>query len=96
MRRGLPRAAIAGPADPIECPVFSEECPVSSMPRYRYRTATLIGPWRDSVLKAETDAVAIGLAALDGPGGRLAWKVQGEIEVSERPERLPAPDPLDP
>lgn len=59
-----------------------DECPGSDMPHYRYRTATLIGPWRDSILKAETDAVAVGLADFDGPGGRLAWKVPGEIELS--------------
>ena len=54
------------------------------MPRYRYRTATLVGPWRDSLYKAECDAVAVGQAAFEGPGlGRLVWKVEGEIEVSE-------------
>jgi hypothetical protein len=51
------------------------------MSRYRYRTATLIGPWRDSILKAETDAVAVGLAEFERRDGRLAWKVPGEIEV---------------
>ena len=53
------------------------------MPRYRYRTVTLVGPWRDSILKAETDAVAVGLAGFEGKGGRFAWKVPGEIEVSD-------------
>ena len=53
------------------------------MPRYRYRTATLVGPWRDSILKAETDAVAIGQALFEGRGGRFVWKVEGEIEVGE-------------
>lgn len=52
------------------------------MPLYRYRTATLVGPWRDSILKAETDAVAVGLALFEGSGGRFAWKVPGEIETA--------------
>jgi hypothetical protein len=50
------------------------------MPYYRYRTATLIGPWRDSRLKAECDAVAAGLAEFAGGRGQLSWKVPGEIE----------------
>ena len=54
------------------------------MARYRYRTATLVGPWRDSLYKAECDAVAVGQAQFEGPGlGRLVWKVEGEIEVSD-------------
>ena len=58
------------------------------MARYRYRTSTLVGPWRDSRLKAETDAVALGQALFDGRDGKLVWKVEGEIEVSEdRPMR---------
>lgn len=52
------------------------------MLRYRYRTATLIGPWRESRLQAECDAVAIGQAEFIGSSGQLEWKVQGEIEVS--------------
>ena len=52
------------------------------MPRYRYRTATLVGPWRDSRLKAETDAVEIGQAMFDVRGG-IVWNVTGEIEVRE-------------
>ncbi|MGE0290576.1 MAG: hypothetical protein AB7I42_29860 [Bradyrhizobium sp.] len=51
------------------------------MSSYRYRTATLVGPWRDSRLKAETDAVAMGQADLSGPAGGFVWKVEGEIEA---------------
>lgn len=51
------------------------------MPAYRYRTATLIGPWRDSRLKAECDAVASGQAEFAGGRGDFAWKVEGEIEL---------------
>ena len=58
-----------------------EEYP--AMPRYRYRTATLVGPWRDSRLKAETDAVAVGQAKLEGRDARLVWTVPGEIEVGD-------------
>ena len=55
--------------------------PVRPMPRFRYRTATLVGPWRDSRLKAETDAVAIGQARFEARG--IVWQVTGEIEVKE-------------
>ena len=51
------------------------------MPRYRYRTATLVGPWRDSRLKAETDAIAVGQAVFDARSGEFAWKVEGTIEI---------------
>ena len=53
------------------------------MARYRYRTSTLVGPWRDSRLKAECDAVLAGQARFEGNGGRFVWNVEGEIEVSE-------------
>ena len=51
------------------------------MPRYRYRTSTLVGPWRDSRLKAETDAVAVGQARFEGAKQAFVWLVQGEIEA---------------
>lgn len=51
------------------------------MPRYRYRTETLVGPWRDTRLQAEVDAVAVGQALLD-QAGAIRWQVPGEIEVS--------------
>ena len=53
------------------------------MARYRYRTATQIGPWRDSRLTAECDAVAVGQARFEPRDGSFAWNVAGEIEVSE-------------
>ena len=55
------------------------------MKRYRYRTATLVGPWRDSRLKAESDAIALRQAAIDPASGALAWRVPGEIEVGDGP-----------
>lgn len=50
------------------------------MARYRYRTAALAGPWRDSREKAEEDAVRAGQArdAHDGSGSH--WIVPGLIE----------------
>ena len=57
------------------------------MPRqqYRYRTAILVGPWRDSRLKAECDAVAAGQAEFGGKDcGHLNWRVEGEIEAENR------------
>jgi hypothetical protein len=53
------------------------------MARYRYRTATLVGPWRDSRLKAECDAVAVGQARFEPRDGTFAWNVAGEIEVGD-------------
>ena len=53
------------------------------MDRYRYRTSTLVGPWRDSRLKAECDAVLVGQARFENRGRRFVWNVEGEIEVSE-------------
>jgi hypothetical protein len=53
------------------------------MKRYRYRTPTLVGPWRDSRLKAECDAVAAAQADFDESGRQIVWRVAGEIEVRE-------------
>jgi hypothetical protein len=51
------------------------------MPYFRYRTATLRGPWRDSRLKAECDAVAAGQAEFAGGRGQFQWRVEGSIEL---------------
>ena len=59
------------------------------MKRYRYRTATLVGPWRDSRLKAESDAIAMGQAVIERSSGTFVWRVAGEIEVDEVPFRFP-------
>jgi hypothetical protein len=48
--------------------------------RFRYRTAAIIGPWRDRREKAAKDAVASGLARRAGWGGNLEWLVPGDIE----------------
>ena len=53
------------------------------MKRYRYRTATLVGPWRDARLKAETDAITARLAMVEPSRGRFEWRVPGEIEVED-------------
>ena len=53
------------------------------MTRYRYRTETLVGPWRASRLEAEIDAVAVGQARVDERHpNQIHWQVPGEIEVS--------------
>ncbi|MGZ8281406.1 MAG: hypothetical protein ACXWUN_00475 [Allosphingosinicella sp.] len=49
---------------------------------YRYRTSTLVGPWRRTRLQAELDAVAAGQAMLDHVGD-MRWLVDGEIEQDE-------------
>ena len=61
------------------------------MTSYRYRTETLIGPWRETREAAEKDAVCAGQAMFAAaPDGRLVWRVGGEIEVKED-----APGPRD-
>lgn len=51
------------------------------MVKYRYRTATLVGPWRQSAWEAECDAVAANLAEFDDPKlVSIRWRVPGEIE----------------
>lgn len=55
------------------------------MSYFRYRTATLRGPWRDSRLKAECDAVAAGQAEFAGGRGQFQWKVEGQIEAQQPP-----------
>ena len=51
------------------------------MPRYRYRTAVLTGPWRDVRDDAVSDAVRAKQAELeDAKAGRVRWIVPGMIE----------------
>ena len=57
------------------------------MNRYRYRTAILVGRWRDSRREAESDAVLARQAQFDPESGKLVWRLPGEIEVGERPAR---------
>lgn len=54
------------------------------MPRYRYRTETLVGPWRETRPEAERDAVAAGQAEFAAdPEGPLTWRVTGDIEAKD-------------
>jgi len=52
--------------------------------RFRYRTATLVGPWRDSIADAVEDAIRAGQAAPDEAQG-LRWLVPGRIDCSTVP-----------
>lgn len=53
--------------------------------RYRYRTAVLVGRWRDSADAAVEDAVAARQARRhDKIPGAIRWVVPGEIEQSRR------------
>ena len=47
--------------------------------RYRYRTAVLTGPWRDSEREAIGDAVRARQAEAD-EGAPVRWVVPGRIE----------------
>ena len=51
------------------------------MPRYRYRTTAIVGPWRERPEKAIEDAVKVQLVTLDSrePDG-CRWLVRGQIE----------------
>ena len=48
------------------------------MRKYRFRTAALIGPWRDSEDQALADAARAQQVSLDGAQAR--WLVPGRIE----------------
>ena len=52
------------------------------MRRYRYRTAVLTGPWRETEIEAASDAVRAKQATDDitRPEG-IRWTVPGRIEV---------------
>ena len=59
------------------------------MPRYRYRTAALTGPWRDSAERALSDAVKAKQAEKDEaePAG-VRWIVPGRIEEEQIEDRF--------
>ncbi len=57
------------------------------MVRYRYRTAALVGPWRDTAERALADAMRSKQARLE-EGGELVWLVPGRIECDEEPGSL--------
>jgi hypothetical protein len=55
--------------------------------RYRYRTAVLVGRWRDSAEAAVEDAVAARQARRhDKIHGAIHWVVPGEIEQESADE----------
>ena len=62
------------------------------MRRYRYRTAVLTGPWRDTEFEAANDAVRANQAVNDiSQSTGIRWTVPGRIEeraTEERPTRL--------
>ena len=62
------------------------------MRRYRYRTAVLTGPWRETESEAADDAVRAKQAVNDAEkDSGLKWTVPGRIEVrisDEAPSRL--------
>ena len=54
------------------------------MQRYRYRTAVLVGPWRETPEQAEDDAIASRQAEREGvPPSKLQWRVPGFIESDD-------------
>lgn len=61
------------------------------MRQFRYRTAALTGPWRDSHDSAMADAVRAKQAVIErDDGGQARWLVPGRIEervTNERPTR---------
>lgn len=50
------------------------------MPSFRYRTATLLGPWRSTIEAAVADAVRAKQARRDENGRGWQWVVPGSIE----------------
>lgn len=59
------------------------------MRSFRYRTATLLGPWRASFDAAVADAVRAKQARRDEDGAGWHWVVPGSIE--ERASAAPGP-----
>ena len=63
------------------CPRFETEAAGEKrLPRYRYRTTVLAGPWRDSQDEALADAVRAHQLRIEGDSRQ--WLVPGEIEES--------------
>jgi hypothetical protein len=65
------------------------------MPSFRYRTATLLGPWRATAEAAATDAIRAKQARRDEEGEGWHWVVPGAIEegngaplISSRSDKL--------
>ena len=62
------------------------------MPQYRYRTAALTGPWRDTHRAAIGDAVRAKQAVTEGDDlSAVRWIVPGRIEQrvsNEKPTKL--------
>ena len=62
------------------------------MRRYRYRTAVLTGPWRETEPEAANDAVRAKQAVSDSSqASGIRWTVPGRIEertAEEAPTRL--------
>jgi len=55
------------------------------VPRYRYRTRALVGPWRKSRDEAVLDAVGARQALVEGREPlRFRWVVPGDIEEEEQ------------
>ena len=55
------------------------------MRSYRYRTATLLGPWRETAAAAAEDAIRAKQARRDEGDGGWHWVVPGTIEEGESP-----------
>jgi len=53
------------------------------MRSFRYRTATLLGPWRESAEAAVQDAIRAKQARRDEEGGGWHWVVPGAIEEGQ-------------
>jgi hypothetical protein len=49
-------------------------------PAFRYRTATLLGTWRNTAAAAVADAIRAKQARHDGDGAGWHWIVPGAIE----------------
>ena len=54
-----------------------------AMRRFRYRTATLLGPWRETADAAVQDAIRAKQARRDEDGPGWHWVVPGAIEQGE-------------
>jgi len=63
------------------------------MPSYRYRTATLLGPWRETAEAAVSDAIRAKQARRNDEDEGWHWVVSGVIEEASLQDESGSPDP---
>ena len=87
-RAAIPHSPLDPAAEPFGGGILSSQVPPKEheIP-YRYATAALHGPWRNTETEALADAIRVGIAVeMDG---KLTWRVSARIEKDEGLGALP-------